>query len=227
MNNIGTKTLEIMKEAKWYNHWLLSFIEPYLKGKILEVGAGIGNFTDEFIKYGKVTAIDINKSYIKKLKVKDVSAGLGNIEYAKYFFKDRKFNTIIALNVIEHINDDKKALRNIYKLLNKNGYYVMLVPAYQSLYSTFDKEIGHYRRYDMEDIKKKLQHANFSIISIRYLNWWAFIGWWVFLKSAKRKGMPGWPVKVFNALGRIFLFPEKIIKSPFGLSVLAIAYKKS
>ena len=88
MYKAGKETLEVMKLAKWYNSWVLSFFDKYLKGDILEVGAGIGNFSSLLERYGKVTTIDIRKDYLSKLKRKNKKrkVGFGDIEAGRYFF---------------------------------------------------------------------------------------------------------------------------------------------
>jgi SAM-dependent methyltransferase len=223
--NSGRHTLEVMQKADWYNRWLISFFSTYLNGDILDAGAGIGNFSDLLGKYGKVTAIETNREYLKSL-TQSLNAGFGDIEKGKYYFKKRKFDTLVSFNVFEHIKDDLKAINNARELLKYNGYFIFLVPAHKFLYSDFDKEIGHFRRYTVKEVEEKLKKAGFKIEFIRYFNWWAAIGWFVFMKILKSKKMPRSPVAIFDTLGKVFLLPEKFIKFPFGLSVLAVAKRE-
>lgn len=217
-----------MQEARWYNKWLLRKFDNSLKGEVLEVGAGIGNFTALLVERYKLTAIDINKDYVKKLKKRYKSAkiGLGNIATGNYFFKNKKFDSIICLNVLEHIKDDKKALVHIYRLLKPKGVFVLLVPAQNILFSRFDKQLGHFRRYNKKSLEKKLSDAGFQIEKTDYVNWWAALGWLFLVKLPARYRLSSLEVKIFDRLARIFLWPEKYVKIPFGLSVLAIAKKK-
>ena len=229
MKSVGHKTLETMAFAKWYNKWLFSLIQPFLGNEILEVGAGIGNFTDLLSSVGNVTAIDVERKYIDNLIVRSgrkISVGIGDIEKGTYFFKQKKFDTVVCLNVLEHINHDADALENIYGLLKTSGKFILLVPAHKILFSNFDKELGHFRRYSKKEIEVKLKKAGFKEISVRYLNWWAAVGWFFFLKLLERNIMPKPPVVIFDVFGQLFLLPEKFIKMPFGLSVFAIAQKK-
>jgi len=228
MDKVGEYTLEIMREAAWYNDWLFRKTEEHIKGDILEVGAGIGNFTTSLASKGKVTAIDLNRSYITKLGKKlgkTVSIGFGDIETGKYFFSGKKFDTLICLNVLEHIGNDTIALENMYNLLKDKGNLILLVPAHKLLYSKFDSQLGHFRRYNVADMKTLLEKAGFANINIKYINWWAAVGWLVFLKLLKNKRLPKNEVGIFNLLGKMFLWPENYIAPPFGLSVLAIAQK--
>jgi len=213
----GEKTLEIMSTASWYNNWLIGQISKYLNGDILEIGAGIGNFTSKLSKYGKVTAIDYDPDY--------KNANYGDIEKGKYFFEDKKFDSIICMNVLEHIKDDKKTLGNMFSLLKKNGKLILLVPAHEWAYGQMDKELGHFRRYSKGEVEKKVLNSNFSIINSHYLNWLGLIGWIVSGKALKGILFSNWGLGIFDFIAQPLLLIEKFINLPFGLSVLVIAEK--
>lgn len=225
--NVGRNTLEVMQKANWYNRWTLDYIGNEIRGDILEIGAGIGNFTTLLSKRGNVTVIDYDKEYINLLnRFKGIKAGFGDIEKGKVFFnKKRKFDTIVCFNVLEHIKDERSATKNMLKLLKPGGCLIIIVPAHMLLYSEFDKAIGHYRRYTVKNVKYILQKVGFSKIDVRYINWWAAVGWFMLLRLTGWKKMPSSDVGVFDVFGRLFLWPERFIKLPFGLSVLAIARK--
>jgi len=227
MDKVGKDTLLEMRNAAWYNKWVYDYFRKYLRGDILEIGCGIGNFVEYLVKSGKLTSIDIKNEYISKLKreYKDVQFGYGDIENNKFFFKKGRFDSIISLNVFEHIEDDQKALKNTYDLLKPQGHFSILVPAHKLLFSHFDKELGHFRRYSVSGLRKKLKQAGFKTVEIRYLNWWAAIGWLVFVKILRVNKMPSAPVGIFDMFGKYFLLIEKYIKFPFGLSVVAVCKK--
>src|SRR3990170_3505629 len=104
----GKKTLDVMDMARWYNRWLLDRSRVYLKGDILEVGFGIGSFTGELKKCGRVTGIDVNKVDVKEGNKRfGERVGFGDIEKGKYFFGKKKFDCIFCSNVLEHIKVDK------------------------------------------------------------------------------------------------------------------------
>ncbi len=233
MENVGHKTLETMAFARWYNKWIFSLIKKDLGEDILEVGAGIGNFTDLLKQAGKVVAIDIDKKYLSNLKRRfgrRILVGFGDIEKNTLFFSKsqsaKKFDSIVCLNVLEHIQEDLKALENMAKLLKPKGKLFLLVPAHKILFSKFDEELGHYRRYTKNDVESKLKRAGFNDANVFYLNWWGALGWFFFIKLFRNTDMPRPPVLIFDLLGRLFLLPEKLIKPPFGLSVFAISQKK-
>lgn len=228
-NNFGENTLENMNQAVWYNQWTLSKFTRFLTGDILEVGCGIGNFTKSLIKYGQVRAVDIDNNYLKQTNeiVGDTAqVGFGDIEKGSYFFKDKKFNTIVCLNVLEHINNDSKALINLYKLLKNGGYLILLVPSHPKLFGSIDKMIGHFRRYTKDDISKKLKEANFSIMEIKRLNFLGAIGWFFAGKFFKSNTVSKNKIRLFNLLSPIVLPIENLIEPSIGTSILVIAEKK-
>jgi len=225
MDNVGEYALKVMQKARWYNAWLLAFFKKYLKGEILEVGAGIGNFSNLLQTNGKVTSIDINKDYLKFPGVSNVDIGYGDIENGDYFFKDKKFDSIVCLNVIEHVRNDRKAFENVYKLLKKGGVSIILVPAGACLFSKYDKLLGHYKRYSLNSLKKMLEDKRFNVLEARYINWWGAIGWLFYMKILKRTSFPVKELSVFDVLGKYMLWIEKFVKLPFGLSVIAIVKK--
>jgi SAM-dependent methyltransferase len=228
MDIVGEKTLEVMGNAVWYNKWILQMSRKYLGKNVLEVGAGIGNFTGLLSKDHKVTAVEINSDYLKYLNknFKNVSSGFGDIEKGRLFFNKKQFDSIICFNVLEHIKDDLKALMNMYKLLVPGGHLIVIVPAHKLLFSDFDKNLGHFRRYNIAETQLKMKDAGFNIISIRYLNWVSAIGWFIFLKLTKNPVMPGREVKIFGLIGPFLLSIEKFITFPFGLSVYCVAQKQ-
>lgn len=227
MESIGRNTLEIMKTADWYNRWLFSFVKPYLAGEVLEVGAGIGNFTRLLKEANTVVAIDIEETYVKKLKKLkgNVLVGLGDIEKGRYFFDKRLFDSLVCLNVLEHIKDDKKALMNMYKLLKPGGRLILLVPAHELFYGGLDKELGHFRRYSKKELVEKIKKVGFDVERARYLNWLGGLGWFFNARVLKRKILPKNQLALFDKLSGPILLVEKVIEPPFGLSVFVVAIK--
>lgn len=221
-------TLESMGEAGRYNLWILKQFSQYLKGDILEVGCGIGNFTQYLVDFGQVWTFDSNKSYINKLKKKFtnvVNIGVGDIEKGIYFFDNKKFDSIVCLNVIEHIKDDTKSLINLNKLLKKGGCLILLVPSHQLFFGKIDESIGHFRRYDKASLAVLLKNSGFKIILIKRLNLLGALGWFIAGKVLKDESVKKGRMKIFNIIAPLFLFIEKFFEPPLGISVLTIAKK--
>lgn len=227
---VGEYTLQVVKTASWYNRWLFSNFKGYLDGEILEVGAGIGNLTKLLLEKGEVTAIDYKISYLNKLKKIKVlgrrpKVGWGDIEKGRYFFSNKSFDCVVCTNVLEHIEDDLAALKNIFKLLKRGGRLILLVPFSQFAYGEIDKGLGHYRRYSKGEIEDKIKKAGFKLESIKYLNFLGIIGWFLNSKVFKRDTLPKNQLKLFNLLSRPFLYIERFVEAPIGLSILAICEK--
>lgn len=225
----GEQTLESMSQAVWYNRWTLEKFDGYIKGGILEIGCGIGNFTKSLTKYGKVTAMDINNDYIEQAKKKVegyARIGFGDIEKGNYFFKGGVFDTIVCINVLEHIKDDVMALKNIYKLLKPNGILILHVPAHPFLYGSIDASIGHFRRYEKEKLVDRIRRSGFEIDKIKRLNFIGAVGWFIVNKLFRDKEVKETKITIFNLISPFFLSLENIFEPPFGTSILVIASKK-
>lgn len=228
--NIGSETLEIMSSASWYNMWLINKINKFIKGNVLEVGCGIGTFTNLLSKKAsKITSIDTETKYIKKLQIKKdqkINFFYGNIESDKFKFRLSKYDTIVCMNVLEHIKNDEQALTNMSKLLKKKGYLILLVPYHNLLYGSLDIELDHYRRYSKNDLESKFTNLDLDLEKTRYLNFFGFFGWLLNSRILKKKIIPKNQLKLFDKFFRPFLLLENIIQPPLGLSLLVVAKKK-
>lgn len=233
----GLETLNVVAEAEVFNAWMFSSIRDFLKGKTLEIGSGIGNMTSFALKAGlHVTATDLRENYLNFLKKKfDGNSNLDevrtidivhpnfDVEYAAYF---EQFDSIFALNIVEHVKDDKQALLNCYKLLKPGGNIAILVPAYQTLYNRFDTELEHYRRYTKKSLNTLFDSNIYTIKKSFHFNSIGIFGWWFSGSVLKKKTIPGGQMKLFNVLVPIFKLVDICSFNRFGLSVITIATKK-
>ena len=232
IDTIGFKTLEAISEADRLNSWMYSTIRPYCFGNVLEIGSGIGNISEFFVKDNfRITLSDLRDNYLRELSLKfpDLE-GIINLDlihndfdniYGDYF---NCYDTIFALNVIEHIEFDKKAIGNCWKLLKKGGSLIILVPAYNQLYNHFDHELGHYRRYTKKSLNELFKNK-FQIINSKYFNAAGILGWFVSGYILKNKSIPRNQVGFFNSLVPIFKSFDRVILNSFGLSVITVGRK--
>lgn len=221
-------SLESMNQAIWYNQWTFRKIAKYLKGNILEVGCGTGNFTKSLVKYGNVWTIDIDPHFIKETARslnKKVKIGYGDIEKGKYFFKKKHFDTIVCFNVLEHIENDKIAVENLNKLLNKGGILLLIVPAHPLLFGSLDTHVGHFRRYVKEKLLELLKSYNFEIISFKRINFLGALGWWFTGKILKRTYIEANKISLFNKIAPFVLPVEDVFGTPIGTSILIVSQK--
>lgn len=221
-------TLENMNQAMFYNRWCMDKFKSYVHGNILEVGCGIGNFTEALTNHGKVWAMDIDNHCVAETKKrigKNARVGFGNIESGKYFFPKRNFDSIICLNVLEHIDHDEKALAHMFTLLHPGGHLILLVPIHQFLYGTIDKSIHHFRRYDPQSLLLRLKGKNFSVVEHQTMNIMGAIGWWFAGKIFRSETVGNKQIKMFNFVSPFVLPLEDIVHPPFGTSILVVARK--
>jgi SAM-dependent methyltransferase len=168
--------LDLFEQAIVWKNYYAKFLKPFLKGRILEVGAGIGGTTGTLCDGSQDSWLclepdpELYSKLDKKIKKHELPACCYSMKGVTADLPaNETFNAILYIDVIEHIEDDSEELARAKTLLDDNGYLIILVPAHQSLYNEFDKAIGHYRRYD----KKMLAAAapkELPLIDMKYLD---------------------------------------------------------
>ena len=231
----GSETLSVLANANKLNSWFYETIAPFCSGKILEIGSGIGNISKFFIQNKKnITLSDLRSNYLEILTKRFPGFDQNNFYLLdlvdpdfdeKHKDKFNSYDAIFAMNVVEHISDDQQAIKNCHKLLKKGGRLVILVPAYQSLYNRFDKELEHYRRYNQKSLNNLFHVSDFKIIHEQYFNAAGILGWYVSGRLLKNKLIPEGQMKFYNAFVPIFKLADKIILNKFGLSVITVGVK--
>jgi len=212
------------------DEWLYDEVTPYLGQRVLEVGCGLGNLLRHLNDRELFVGIDPDPATIERVRVD--YAGQPNVrlyplnicdpEILK--FKTYGFDTIVSLNVFEHIADDECALRNVRELLESGGNLVLIVPAHSWLYGSIDSAIGHYRRYNKQLMNNKLRQAGFeTIIMQKYLNALGALGWFVNGKVLRRQTPPSNQLRLFNLLVPFLRGVEQVVSLPVGISLLAVA----
>ena len=231
----GSDTLSVIANADKLNSWFYQTINPFCSGKILEIGSGIGNISQFFIQNKRdIILSDLRANYLEMLTKRFPKFDQNDFCLLdlvdqdfdeKYKDKFNSYDSIFAINVVEHILDDQQAIKNCYKLLKKGGHLIILVPAYQFLYNRFDKELEHYRRYNQTSLNNLFEIANFKIIKEQYFNAAGIFGWYVSGRLLKNKLIPERQMKLYNSLVPFFKIIDKIIFNKFGLSVVTVGKK--
>ena len=166
--------LEIFDKANFWRKYIYILIKKYFKNDFLEVGAGIGSFTSNYCKNIKnIVLTELDEKNIKILKKRYLDKQNIKIESKKINEIGNKFNTIIYLNVLEHIKEDTLEIQSALDKLNLDGHLIILVPAHQKLYGKFDEAVGHYKRYNIDYFK----YSNFSNAKIDKLIYLDLIGY--------------------------------------------------
>ena len=230
VSNYTIEDLSVMSEARNYTAWILEKVRPYLGNCILEVGAGIGTFTG-YLKEraSKIYAIDIEPigCTILKHTHPDVDvrmADAGSLKDMRQFM-GFGIDTIVCLNVLEHIIDDIGTLEIFSKILTPFGRVIILVPALPKLYGPIDKMLMHKRRYTLDELIEKMRYAGFEIEESHYMNSPAVFGWYL-NKLFKKTKQSLTQVKIYDFLVPLVREIEDIIKPKIGLSVFAVGTKR-
>jgi SAM-dependent methyltransferase len=232
----GEATLDAVGKAGRFNRWMYDAIHPYCGGKILEIGSGIGNMSAFFLEDGyQVLLSDIRENYCAKLRERfDGTPGMLGValmnitdpdfdaQFGSYF---NSFDTIFALNVVEHIFDDRLALKNCRKLLKPGGKMIVLVPAFQSLYNALDTALEHYRRYTRPSLERCFAEADYRILHTQYFNATGIPAWFISGKLQGNKVIPEGQMGLYDRLVPVFRMVDKVVFNQFGLSVITVGQK--
>ena len=231
--DVGALTLRRMEKLAPYNRWLHEQFEPYLGARILEVGAGVGNQTRYFLDRERVIASDVEAHYLRELGTK--FGRRAPVRVASFHFplteRDRadlqseRLDTVVCLNVLEHIEDHAATLRDFSAILPPGGHLVLLVPAMPRLYGTLDMNLGHHRRYDRVALTRMLADAGFTVETMRFLNRVGALGWWFNSRVLRRRVLPRGQLALFKWI-LPFLRLEQRRPPGFGLSLLALARRE-
>jgi len=232
----GMETLEAMAAAPRLNDWMYKTVAKNLNGKVLEIGSGIGNISEQFINFGQsIHLTDIRDNYLEFLRHKfseDKNVlGIDKLDLVHPDFDNQyahligEYDAVFALNVVEHIEDDLQAIANCKKLLKKGGRLLILVPAYQSLYNGFDKALEHYRRYNRTSLSELFTKNNFEITRKQHFNFAGIFGWYFTGSILKKEIIPKGQMKLYNTLVPIFKIADKVVLNQVGLSVVVEGVK--
>jgi 2-polyprenyl-3-methyl-5-hydroxy-6-metoxy-1,4-benzoquinol methylase len=231
----GMDTLNVIAEADKFNEWMYSTIMPYTKDNVLEIGSGIGNISAFFIRDGaSICLSDIRDNYChyltKRFSKERSVTGILKMDLVdkdfdnKFSYLFNSFDSIFALNVVEHIADDDLAIRNCKKLLKLGGNLIILVPAYQWLFNKFDKELEHYRRYTKKTLKKLIGNY-LEVTHSRYFNSPGILGWFLSGSILQKKVIPSSQMRLYNKLVPLFKLADKATFNQVGLSVIVVGRK--
>lgn len=174
-----------LESAGNYHRWNFRWIEPHVRGRILDIGGGTGNHL-VFLRHAEIVSIDLSPEAVDELRArhKDLpnwSFEAGDITDDELVRRlgPASFDTVLSCNVFEHIPQDELAFAHAARLLKPGGHLVLLLPAHPSLYGSMDKLAGHFRRYTRESAAARLAAAGLTQVELRYVNLVGALGWYV------------------------------------------------
>jgi glycosyltransferase involved in cell wall biosynthesis/precorrin-6B methylase 2 len=227
----GFETLQSMRWARRYNRWVVGRIAPFIGDRVLEAGAGIGNITAHLLDRELIVAADDNPSYLERLAANfsnnpNVRTTEINLERTGEIFElsEHRFDTIVCVNVIEHLKPDEEVLRTFFDILQPGGRAIILAPQGRWLYGSIDRALDHHRRYSRAEMRQKMEHAGFEIEEIFGLNRVAPPFWFLNGRVLRRTSVPGGQVRFFDRLVPLVKIFDRLLPLP-PLSIIAIGRK--
>jgi SAM-dependent methyltransferase len=226
----GPETLEIMGAAPRYNAWQYSRVAPYVGRRVCEVGSGIGNMSSLILGTPRELTVltDTNPYYLQTLKERfgdrpDVAIEPLTLpdDSAPERFARYRLDTVVALNVVEHIAEDVGALGTIAALLPTGGRLVVLVPALRQLYGTLDLELAHARRYTRATLRTAMEAAGFRVERTFYYNVVGTFGWWFNSRVLRARRIGRRQLRLFETLVPTLRVEDRL-RLPFGQSVIGV-----
>jgi glycosyltransferase involved in cell wall biosynthesis len=225
--------LESLSHARRMNKWLVATIEGFLGDRILEIGSGIGNISRMLPKKELLTVSDKDPIYLEILE--DAFKNNDRVRIAHLDVRYRQdfetlgratYDTVVCINVLEHIEDDIEALQNMRYVLKPGGKLVLLVPQYPALFGSYDEVAGHVRRYTRRELAQRLHAAGYRAVWIRDFNSMAIPGWWLNSCVLKQVVMSKWQLKLYDSMTPFLRILEKYVPLP-GLSLICVAQHNS
>jgi SAM-dependent methyltransferase len=209
-----------------YRRYQYDLIAPHCGPSVLEVGAGLGELAAQFTGRERIVVTDVDPEAVEVLKtrfgdraeaeVRQFDLGLGDI-------LDRPVHSAVAVNVLEHFEDDAGVLSLLARSVRPGGTIVLWVPGYQSLYGDFDRQVGHVRRYTPATLRDAAERAGLTTERCRPVNLLGGLAWW----AAVRMGRAGSPNSSAVGLYDRILVPvtrvlDRALPIPFGQSILSV-----
>ena len=217
-----------LAEARNYRRALLREFSPFLRGDVIEIGAGIGQMTAELGTIASIRRLlPIEPSAEFCAKHRENQPGFPVLEgYIDAVEQGTAWNAIFSVNVLEHIDNDKDELAKYAALLReKNGSLCLFVPARPEIYAPIDKDFGHFRRYTKTDLRQKLADAGFKIDRLQYFNCVGYFAWWLNFCVLKKRTFEVQKIRFYDGC----IFPvvhwleSRLLRPPFGQSLLVVA----
>jgi SAM-dependent methyltransferase len=223
----GAATLErLAADAPRYNRWLTERVAPWVGKRVLEIGAGIGNMAAYFLDRERLVLAEPEPAYRERLAERFAGQSHVAVVPLRLPLVDprlvaEQLDTVICLNVLEHVAEDLAALRAMRGLLTRGGRVVLLVPALSWLYGSLDAALGHVRRYDPAELRAKVQASGLRLTHMEYFNLGGILGWFVTGRILRRTIIPSGSLKLYDALVPLFRL-ERLLPWRLGQSLIAV-----
>lgn len=219
---------ERMTVARNYFDWQSRLARRALGRRVIEVGCGLGNFTERLLDKDLVVALDLEPDCVASLNQRYGSRGnliALSVDASSETFQELitfEPDSCVCLNVLEHIQNDRAALSNMASVLPRGGRIVLMVPAFQALYGPIDHNLGHYRRYTRNSLGRLATGCGLRVDRLYYMNAIGFFGWWWNAKVGRREEQSPGQIRLFDSvIVPVMSKLEDACPPPFGQSLFA------
>lgn len=224
----GSHILHELEHARRFNRWMAGTVRPWVGNQVLEIGAGIGNLTTQLLPRDRYLATDVNPHYLDYLRNFVVGKPYLQVERvdleAQGDFEPLAggFDTVICLNVLEHVRDPAVAVANMARALAPGGRLVLYVPQGQRLYGTLDEVLEHRCRYDRRMLVGEIEAAGLELEHVQDFNRFSVPGWWLNGRVLNRRRFSRWQLKVLDVAMPVIRRVDSLLPWP-GLGLVAVA----
>jgi SAM-dependent methyltransferase len=217
-----------------YLRWQAEQFNKFLGQRVLEIGCGVGGIINQLKPRELIYGLDVEQDVLDyaaerfkdRPECKFALLDINNTSPERFAeLQAERFDSIVCINVLEHIKDDVAALRRMESLLQPGGTLALLVPAHMALYGAYDKLDGHYRRYSKAYFRKIVAQTSLKVRKLRYFNFLGAMGWWVQYKLLKRTIHGEGQFGIMNYALPVVRLLEKLCPPPFGLSLVTVCQK--
>ena len=223
---------QLMSRATRYFAWQARTAKQHLGRRVIETGCGTGNFTRHLTDRELVVSMDVVEECVERVRTS--FAGHPNMQFRHLDVQDPEFlrlkslrpDTIVCLNVLEHVRDERLALEHMHHVLVPGGRAVFLLPAFESLYGPIDRNLGHFRRYSKRSWRTLAESAGFRVAELRYFNLLGFFGWWVNARVLRKEAQSKSQIELFERVAVPLMSRiEKWVEPPAGQSIFTVLEK--
>jgi glycosyltransferase involved in cell wall biosynthesis/ubiquinone/menaquinone biosynthesis C-methylase UbiE len=229
----GPDILDALAGAQRFNQWMADTIQPYIGKRVLECGAGIGNLTRVLCpRRERYIAGDIEPEYLARLRARFQHRPKMEVRHcdlanpADFEPLAGSVDSVVCLNVLEHVEAEMASLRNIYAALQPGGRAIVLVPHDQKIFGSLDTALGHFRRYSHEELQRKMEQVGFRVERILDFNRISRPAWYVTGRLLRRKTISRFQLRVFDSLVWLWRRIDRLLPWP-PTSIIAIAVKSA
>ena len=220
--------LNYFDNAKNFRLYQLNLIKKFLNGNVAEVGPGNGKNLSQYINIpSEINLFEPSKKLYKNLRKKFKKNKKINIYNKNFRSNLKKYDAILYLDVLEHIKNDRLEIKHAFKSLKKGGMLIINVPAFNYLYSEFDRDVGHFRRYSKKSLLRIFVNLKFKILKLVYYD---VVGYFLSLMSkilvTNYKRNFAKKIKLWNSLIWLSIILDKLIQYRFGKSLLLVVIKE-